>query len=113
MIGSGIVALAYAIDPDWPIHLRRLLLILWTISGRSGGYYDQQFQRSLGSERDIREPIWSLSCSMVLRWQIWRQLAGLLRGSSWPRSAEVWQHLYRVASEQISAGRQRLANGNE
>ena len=38
IIGSGVVALMYAIDPDWPLHLRRFLLTLWTILGRSIGY---------------------------------------------------------------------------
>lgn len=29
-IGSAVMVAAFAIDPDWPIHLRRLVLFLLT-----------------------------------------------------------------------------------
>lgn len=38
MVGSGIVALMYAIDPEWPLHLRRLVVVIQTIFGRSNGF---------------------------------------------------------------------------
>jgi hypothetical protein len=44
-LGLATVALAYAIDPEWPVHLRRLVLILQTIFGRSNGYVLQWLLR--------------------------------------------------------------------
>jgi hypothetical protein len=38
MIGSATVAVLYAIDPEWPVHLRRSLQVLQMIFGRSNGY---------------------------------------------------------------------------
>jgi hypothetical protein len=39
LIGSGIVAALYAIDPNWPMNLRRLALtvVIW-IRGSFGSY---------------------------------------------------------------------------
>lgn len=39
LIGSGIVAALYAIDPNWPLNLRRLAVIIVTWIRGSLGYY--------------------------------------------------------------------------
>jgi hypothetical protein len=36
-IGSVVLAAMYAIDPDWPIHLRRLVLWIVTLRGSLRG----------------------------------------------------------------------------
>jgi hypothetical protein len=39
LIGSGVVAALYAIDPNWPLNLRRLVVIIVTwIRGSPGSY---------------------------------------------------------------------------
>lgn len=54
--GLAIVALLYAIDPEWPLHLRRCLLVLWTIFGRSSGFVLLRPPPSAAWESGTHEP---------------------------------------------------------